>query len=1084
MFARFRISIALAALIVSSAAAQTQSGITGTVTDRTGAVIVGATVLARNTGTGVGSSTLSNGSGAYNFPFLAPGQYEVSCELAGFKKFVRTGLVLETGLTSTVDIRLDVGEVTETVSVNAAAPLLQSESSAVGQFIERATVAGMPAESRRSASLVRLMGNVVYSMEDGAEQIPRFSMAGGRSLNQMWQLDGAVAQNMALGVPQLSLNPPAEALQEFRAEANNYTAEFGRSGNGLILMTTRSGTNQFHGAAYEFLRNDKLDTRTFFSPGKAPLRYNVFGGSVGGPIIRDRTFFFVNYEGSRRINGLTFSNVIVPHPAEVRGDFSARKDLAVIDPLTRQPFPGNRIPADRMDPIGRAFAGFYPAPNMADDITGAPRNNYIKNVSDALTQDFVTTRVDHTVRDQDRVSGRFSWVRAPQETAAVYPAAFADYRAGTPQNRHANVVGSWLHNFRPNLINDARYVYGNRMHIDHASGTGSGKNGELGLNGVDKSFFATVTITGLSQLGSNGNQLRIQTPILTQQLIENLTWIKGKHQVKTGVEYRYSSNEDNNQQQAGGRFDFSGRATGTGLASLLLGWTTTASLNSTDILNTRTDYWGVFVQDDWKVTPTLTLNLGLRWDLDTPRWETHNRQSGFDLHAINPVAGVPGIVTFSGRDGRSKYAHDFDSNNFGPRVGFAWKWGSSVVVRGGYGISYNGEYAVAVPFVMFNGFGLNGAFSSPDGGFTPAFLFRNGLPPVTREPLTPAFGSVGVGDKPRLDPDFIQQNEMNGYAQHWNLTIQKQLRGNMVFEAAYLANVGHKLGGPNINLNMIPLVNGRGPVMQDQLLRPFPQFNNVTQVSPPWGNSTYHSLNLKVEKRYSNGLNFLTNYTWSKFLDDIQAASELSGGLPSSGYTHIELRRLDKSYSGNDIRHRLITSSVYELPFGHGRHWTSANRLLRAVAGDWGLGLIAEFRSGQPYGAVEQTNVTNTFSAGQRPNLLRNPDLDAGRPRSQLLSQYFDTSAFVAPGVGVFGNAPRYVAPGPGFIGVDLSVHKRWAFMERWGLVFRGDFYNLLNRPNFANPNNLRGRADFGSITSILSGSTGRQIQLSMRLEF
>ena len=305
--------------------AQTQSRLSGLITDDSGAVVAGARVIARNTGTGVVNETATNESGNYQFPVLIPGEYEVTAEMAGFKKEVQSGIVLETGITRTVDLQLTVGALTETVQVSATAPLLESETSSVGQLIERTSVMNMPLESRRTAGLVRLLGAVTFREETGGEQVPMFSMAGGRSQNQMWQLDGAVVQNMSLGVAQLQLNPPAESLQEFKAEMNNFSAEFGRAGGGLILMTTRSGTNEFHGAAYEFLRNQALDTRTFFAPRKAPLRYNIFGGSFGGPVIRDKTFFFVNYEGARRRDGVTISNLIVPHLPERTGDFSNRR---------------------------------------------------------------------------------------------------------------------------------------------------------------------------------------------------------------------------------------------------------------------------------------------------------------------------------------------------------------------------------------------------------------------------------------------------------------------------------------------------------------------------------------------------------------------------------------------------------------------------------------------------------------------------------------------------------------------------------------------------------------------------------------
>ena len=1070
-------------LFLPAAFAQTQSQLTGTVTDNSGAVVVGAAVSARNTETGVQYKAASNQTGVYVLPFLPPGRYELSCELAGFKKFMRSGLVLETGSIVTVDVRLEIGQVTETVVVKATSPLIESESSSVGQLIERANVANMPVESRRGASLVRLMGNVVYREEAQGEAIPRFTMGGGRPTNQMWQLDGAAVQNMTLGVPILGLNPPSESLQEFKAEANNHSAEFGRAGGGLILMTTRSGTNQYHGAVYEFLRNDKMDARSFFSPGKAPLRYNIFGSSFGGPIIRDKTFFFVNYEGARRRDGLTFADPSVPNPAEVKGDFSARTDVKVLDPLTRTQFPNNVIPANRIDPIGQALAGFYPAPNVASNPARAPANNYVKNVSDMLNQDFITARVDQNLGSNNRTYARFSWVRSATIAAPVFPNAFADFRAQTQDNKNLSVVGSWIRNLRPTLINDLRYTHGNRYNLVRAAGTGSGKNGEIGIKGVDPERFARVTVAGLSTLGSTASQQRIQTPILTEQIIDTLTWVKGRHQLKTGFEFRYSLNQDKNTPTTGGLFAFSERATANALAALLLGWVNSAQLTATDPLNTRSDFYGAFLQDDWKISSKLTLNVGLRWDLDTPRWEKDNRQSGFDPAVINPVAGVPGIVTFSGVDGRGKYAHDSDKNNLGPRLGFAWRLRNDLVVRGGYGIAYNGEYNVAVPNVLASGFGLNGSFTSPDGGLTAAFLLKDGMPPVTKEPLGPGLGAVKPPASPRSAASFIQKNQTNGYAQQWNLTVQKQLLGNMLVEAAYLANVGHKIGGPNVDTNMIPLVNGRGPDRQDQQKRPFPQFNGVTQVSPPWGNSTYHSMNLKAEKRYSNGLNFLMNFTWSKFLDDVQGGNEL-GGNEGNGYTHIALRKLDKSYSGSDIRLRYVASTVYELPFGKERHWKIQSRFANAVAGGWGVSLIAELRSGPPWGAIEQTNLSNTFSTAQRPNLLRDPKIDGERLRGEMLARYFDTSAFQAPGAGIFGNAPREPGFGPGYIGMDASIHKRWAMGERKGLLFRGDFYNLPNRPNFANPAAVRGRADFGRISAIAPGTNGRLLQLGMRFEF
>ncbi len=1081
-----RLMLFALSLAAGSGVAWSQARLTGTVTDSSGAVVLGAQVVARNVATGQTTLAQTNTRGVYSISFLNFGQYELSCELAGFKRFVRSGIVLETGTTTTVNIALELGAVSEVVSVSASTPLLESESGAIGQLIENKVILNLPIQSRRGAALIRLMGNIAFTSEEGGQSIPRFALAGGRSYNQMWYLDGGAAQNQTNGSPQLSINPPNEALQEFKVLANNYPAEYGRSGSGLIVMTTRAGTNELHGSAYEWLRNDKLNARTFFDPGKAPLRYNIFGASLGGPVKKNKTFFFFNYEGGRRRTGVTVTRN-VPHPAEVNGDFSARTDIRVLDPATRvgttaaQPFAGNLIPPSRIDPLGKAFAGFYPAPNVAgNNPARPPSNNYRANASDKLTQDFYTARLDHQFGDRDRVFGRTTIIHAPEYVSAVFPTATADERAGPRENENRNFLGNWQRTLTPSLINEARYMYYKRKFINRGAGTGSGLNGQLKLGGVDPKALARVTLTGHASIGQSTHE-RLQYPILTHQFSDSLLWMKGNHSLKAGLEYRYSSNVEDQNSSTGGQFGFSDRATNSGVASLLLGWTNTGRLLDSDIINSRSGYYGVYLQDDWKVNSKLTFNLGVRWELDYPRWDSENRQSGFDPYAINPVSGTPGIITFAGRNGVGKYAHDFDANNGGPRFGFAYRPATGLVVRGGYGIFYNGQYQVSVNNSLIQGFSLNGSFQSPDGGFTPAFLFRNGMPVAPRDALEPRFGAVRVGQAVTTAPDFIARDHASGYSQQWNLTIQRELPGNTLLEAAYTANVGHRLSGQNVNVNQIPLVNGRGPAAQAQTARPFPQFADVLRVAPAWGNSTYHALNVKFEKRYSGGLNFLGNYTWAKFIDDVEGSSELGGGA-GDGYQHLEARRLDKARAGADLRQRLAWSTLYDLPIGKGRRWAIDNAVLNHIAGGWTLGGILEARTGAPYGVVESTNRLNTFSPSQRPNLLRDPQLPSDRPRSEKIQQFFDTTAFQAPGAGVLGTAGRTNGSGPGFFGLDLTVQKLFQLSERFDLTFRTDIVNFPNVPAFAAPNQSRGDGNFGRIGGVLTGSTGREIQISLRL--
>ena len=1068
-------------LLAGGLFAQSQlATVSGTIADATAAVIPGAELKFINDETGESWPAATNHEGNYVVPLIKPGKYHLDVTKAGFKPYRQTEIILETGGQHRIDVRLEVGTQAERIVVEASVPQLQTESSVVGAVVENRTIVNMPLINRRAAQLARLTGFVVQ-VGTGSN----FAMAGGRGNNTNWRIDGSNVQNVLVGDQGLNFDPPIESLQEFNVSVSNYSAELGRTGGGVVQMTTKSGTNQFHGSAYEYLRNDALDARTFFAETKTPLRYNLFGASFSGPIRKDKTHFFFNYEARRETRGQTLIHN-VPTAAEKTGDFSANP-LVIRDPEAagRPPFPANRIPASRLDPIGRQLASFYPDPNVAGQPSG--NNNFRGNSRTTDPPNNYVTRIDHVFREADRIYGRLLAGHGGQTDFPVWPAAAADPFYRRRQNKFYNGGATWFHNFRPALINEVRFNYDWRHFVNLNSGAYSNLNQQLGLRGVKQEFGPRVNVTGFTTMGEGSNMERIQSPIRGTHLADNLLWLKGNHSLKIGFERRTSINDDLNRNTAGGVFGFNNVATNHGVAALLLGWLQSANVNEVFPIRSRIDAWGGFFQDDWKVSQRLTLNLGMRWDMDVPRRELFdNRTNSFDLYAINPISGTPGATTFAGRGGVSKYAHDFDPNNFAPRIGFAWRAADKWVVRGGGALLYMGLYDQATVINATSGFSYRGNFVSPDNGLTPAFRLKDGVPPIsipTAQDLTPGFGAVRLGQSPVESVEFFQPGPRDtSYLMSFNFNIQRQLPAQMIVEAGYLSTLGHKLASPaNLTLNQVrPDLMGPGNA---QARRPFPQFTDVVQIAQPIGNSNYHAMNIKVDKRYSKGLHFQTNYTWARGIDDVESRGEL-GGNPGSALANVYNRRADRGLSGNSIKHRLISSVVWELPVGKGRAFGISSSAVNAVLGGWTLGYIGEVRTGPPIGVNEQTNRTNSFSPANRSNVIANPTIDGSRSRSDQVQQWFDTAAFAEPAQFTFGNAGRTTGYAPGAIAMDLSILKDFGFAERYNIQFRTEMLNFINNPNFNLPNLNRGAAAFGTINSLIDTNQARILQFGLHFKF
>lgn len=1068
----------------------TTATLDGIVRDQSGAVIPGATITVVNTRTGISSTATTNGEGDFVAPFLLPGEYRATAEKQGFKKVVREGITLSVGDTIRLEFVLEVGSLTDITTVTAEAPLVKADTSEIGQVVQQKPIEELPLNSstgRNFTALMTLIPGAIRTNPVGTFDAPQgnssFAVNGQRDSENNYQVDGADNNEVLLGI--VTILPPPEALSEFKIQTNNYSAEFGRAGGAVINVDTRSGSNQVHGSAFEFVRNSYFSGRGPFDPAVLPpLRQNEWGGTLGGPIRRNRVFVFGDYEGFRQALGTTYI-ASVPTAAQRGGVFLASEGAgAIYNPSNGTPFPNNTIPASAISPVGQALLNLFPLPNLpgvASAGTGVA-NNFTGPVVQTQHVTRVDTRVDAAVSAKDSVFVRYSIFNAFTALPPLFGPAATGNVPGAPgqgPSRDQSVVLSDVHIFSPSLINEARFSYSRIRDTYYNYDYGQNLATQIGIPNINafgpiSTGLPIIAISGLSDLGTEGPipALRYENSF---EWIDNVTWIHGNHRVKVGADIHRMRDDFYQISLASprGQFNFdqnytsnAGAArTGLGIASALLGDPATESRGVIyDFPSNRIFEPFFFVQDDIKITQKLTLNLGLRYELYYPPVDAFNNQSNFDRRSGN--------MLLAGRGGNSRALVNLDANNFAPRFGFAYAWKPNTVVRGGYGISYfpdkfgatGGTLNDNYPFISLQTVTPPSIYAP-----SPQYSLSAGIP----SPVPPNLNQASVplvGSATYFDPNYKM-----GYVQFWNLTVQRQLTRDTVLEVSYVGNKGaHLFGNNHINLNL-PLP-GPGAVVPRQPfygLNPLATTINLRDSSEY---SIYHALQAKFQKRLNHGFWLLFSYAYAKSIDDM-----------ATSYNPLDWNGITRGPSGNDFTHAFTISSVYELPIGRGRAlFGHMNPVLDAFLGGWQANGIYTFHTGLPSTAALTSGLASqevNTGGSDRPNQIAQAALPSGQ---RSLAQYFNTAAFAAlPAASyVFGNAGRDTIRGPSFSNLDCSLFKNFEIKERYKLQVRGEFFNVANHPNYGQPGTSFGTATFGTITSLASNANMRQVQLGAKILF
>ncbi len=1052
-------------------AQRTTADIVGTVTDATGAVMPGVKISVRNLDTGAESIATTDNSGNYQVTLLPVGHYGMRVEASGFKTWSVPEVILAIGDRLRQDVHLELGNVGQSVEVSASSPALQTDSSSLGSLINERAVQDLPLNGRNFVILAQLAAGATEgeptglpsgTRPDDRRQTSAVSVNAQPTSFNNFLIDGMDDNERFIGT--VIVKPSIDALVEMKVQTNLYSAELGRTSGGVLNFVTKSGSNAWHGSLFEFLRNEKLDARNFFAGATKPsYKQNQFGGSIGGPIRKNRTFVFGDYEVFRQRQGQTFTNT-VPSIAARQGDFSGLNPI--FDPLStrsdpsrpgvsvRDRFPGDVIPANRMDPVSLALVNLYPLP-----LTTGLVNNFTYNPLKTQDNDTFDVRVDHRFSDDNSFFSRYSFNNTntlipkgcPTAPSGIDPVCDTG-RSGTAKQRAQAAQLNDVHVFGPRLVMELKAGFSRYFVYSLPVNYGKNVSQQIGLKGVnidpDSSGLSIVASSGFATLGDASFIPLITINNLFQE-VANMTYLRGSHSIKMGGDLRRRQTDPFQSPTARGQFNFDSNLTndpsgavarsGNSLASLLLGYPA-ATTRSKYLVNPGLRNWetAAYVQDDWRVNRWLTLNIGFRYDYFGPNSEVANRISNVDL--------VQGKIIIAGQDGISSSAGvQPDRLDFAPRFGFAATVAKGTVVRGGYGISF-------VPNMIASSMALRNPpfvslYTVTATPLTPLNRISDGLPlPVATDPAHPT-GS--------LTP--VAFSGATPYVHQYNLTLQHELPGGLVATAGYAAALGHRQYIFNGGININQPAPGPGAI---QPRRPYyalwPDVAAIT-ITAPWYNTNYHSLQTTLERRFQNGFSTLATYTWAHSIDDEPVIANDPKG--------------ERGNSFLDVRHRFTLMANYDFPFAR-----SAKGFTGVLAKGWRLNAITILSTGIPFSITNAAARANT-GAGDRPNLIGDPNSGF----QQSVYQWFNTAAFAPQTLYTFGNVGRNTMHVPGRKSLDLSIHKEFRPVERITVQFRMEAFNVTNTPPFGAPGGALGSANFGVISS---AGLPRNMQAALKLVF
>lgn len=1118
------VTLVYVSLFCASLLAQTElATLTGTVTDASGAVIPGAEITVTNEATNLSTVALTNEDGRYFVRSIKPGTYTVSASLPGFKKFVNSGVTLQVNQTARLDITLTVGEVSQSVTVSAEASLLETETSNRGAVIDEKKMVELPLNGRDYNQLATLSPGVLLSTPrlqsigfKGA-----FNVNGNRAFQNAFLLDGVdntSYSNSFRGNNMQVVQPSVDALQEFKIQTNAYSAEFGRSAGALVNAVIKSGTNAFHGSAYEFHRNKSLDAANFFAnstgSGKPFRLRNQFGGTFGGPIVEDKTFFFSDYEGLRDRSGVVrFSSV--PQPIWRKGMFT----IPIFNPLnpndTGQDFRQNAtadcndgkgncwiLPQNLIDPVGQKIVNVSPDPNTGT--RGQIDNNFVNVPITRNRTDQFDVRVDHSFSTNLNLFGRYSFADTnlfqPAPRPGLSEGSFNDTFGSALWRSQAIAVGTtWV--LSPTLVSDIRFGFARGNFFQTPPNFGSGCPDKLiGLKGApsDESICGGIPVINLPggnlrRIGRTTSVPQFQTP-RSYDYRGSVAWTRGNHASKFGGEILHVKTGIRDVSSLLGNFNFTGRFTGynnnqyqAGIADVLLGFPTRYQQDSNTVFNQFQRIYSLFVQDDWKAGSKLTLNYGLRYEFSTPPRERDFQAANFD----------PATKTFvTARDGglfEESLIHP-DRNNFAPRFGFAYSLFNHSVIRAAYGVFYNhtnrqgreGLLGFNPPFIILADANIGG--SNVLKASNAIFRLQDGIPAGFVD-----IKAVNLTTVARKAQDL---NQRTTYVQQWNFSIEHELIRDLLLDVAYVGNKGTKLAAfRNLNQRLLSFDAKTGAPIAGARPLAGAGLNGNIQILENLGVSNYHSLQGRLEKRFSKGLSALVSYTWGKALTnsvDHLSTSSVGNGIDVGAFREPQNgldRKSEYGLSEFDVKHRFVASAVWEIPFGHGRQFGSgASGPVEWFFGGWEFSPIVTAQSGLGLTITQNQLLDLGDERRNRPNRLSNGALPSSQ---QKVEQWFDTSAFktlqINPAIDgfvpnqAFGNSGVGILRGPKLINVDFNLNKTFAINERNSVQFRAEFFNAFNRANFGVPGVNIG-AGFGVITT--TATEARIIQFALKYRF